>query len=75
MIWKAKKPADPELVIKTRFAIFPKRIGDYKVWLQKYYITYDWVGGGIYGWYSPTLYVTKEEAELHVNFKQELVVK
>ena len=75
MIWEAKKLLDKELIIKTRFAFFPKRIDGYKVWLQKYYVTYVWAGSGLYGWYSPTFYITKEEAELHVNFKKELKVK
>jgi len=75
MVWEVKKPADKDFVIKTRFALFPKRIGDYKIWLQKYYVTWDWVGGGLYGWLEPHLYINKEDAELHVKIKQEIKVR
>ena len=75
MIFQCKSKEAKDFKIKTCFAIFPKRIDDKIVWLQRYYKTWDWAGGGLYGWYSPTLYITKEEAEIHVNFKKELKVK
>ena len=80
MIWKIKKPVDPELVIKTRFAIFPKRIGDYKVWLQKYYIkksgkTTNWAfiaNRTRYKFSSigKTVFLTKEDCLAAINTKK-----
>ena len=75
MVFRCKPKETKDFKIKTCFAIFPKRIDDKIVWLQRYYKTWDWVGGGLYGWYAPTFYITKEEAELHVKFKQEIQVK
>ena len=75
MVWEIKKPVDKELVVKTCFALFPKIIGDYKVWLQRYYKTWDWLYAGIWSDYTPRYFITKQEAEYHVKFKQELKVK
>ena len=74
MIWE-RRIKDKETTIKTCFALFPKTVGDYKVWLQRYYKTWDWVYYGPYSCYEPNYYLTKKEAELHVKFKQELKVK
>jgi hypothetical protein len=73
MVW-LRRTVDKEKIVKTCFAIFPKTIGDYKVWLQRYYKTWDWIYRGVYSGYEPVCYLTKEEAEIHVKFKQELKV-
>ena len=50
MMWKIKCK---ESIIKTKFAFFPKRIGDYKIWLHKYYETYDFYHDAVYSGYIP----------------------
>lgn len=45
MIWSVKvepKPVEGDLKIEHRFAWWPKRINDKKVWLEKYSILYEW---------------------------------
>lgn len=64
MKWAIK---DKETIIKTKFAIFPKRIGDYMIWLEEYYETYDYVS-----WedcYVPHWFINKEDAVVYVNSK------
>lgn len=67
MIWEIK---DKEHTIKTCFAFFPKRIGDYRVWLQKYYKTWDFVVNSIYSGYIPHLFTYKENAEEYIRKKK-----
>ena len=66
MIWEIK---DKEHTIKTCFALFPKRIGDYRIWLQRYYKTWDFLGNSIYSRYEPHLFIYKENAEEYVRKK------
>lgn len=66
MIWVIK---DKEKTIKTCFALFPKRIGDYRLWLHKYYKTWDYMGNNIYSSYVPHWFVYKEAAEEYVKKK------
>ena len=66
MIWVVK---NKEYEIKTCFALFPKRIGDYRVWLHKYYKTWDFYSHGVYSCYTPHLFVFKENAEEYVRKK------
>ena len=65
-----------EYVIKTRFALFPKRIGDYTIWLQRYYINYDAVQRLSNVEYVKHLYIYKWDVEQQVKLKQmtELVI-
>jgi hypothetical protein len=69
MIWPTK---DKETIIKTCFALFPKKIGDYWVWLSHYYKTWDcmWRGGWLY--YTPIWFIEKEDAEAYVRAKQNM---
>jgi hypothetical protein len=62
MIWE-RRIKDKETTVKTCFALFPKTVGEYKVWLQRYYKTWDWVYYGLYSCYEPNYYLTKEAAE------------
>ena len=66
MIWLIK---DKETVVKTCFAIFPKRIGDYRVWLSPYYKTWDYLYDGIYSGYVPHWFVHKETALKYIDDK------
>lgn len=66
MIWTIR---DKEKTIKTCFALFPKRIGDFRLWLHKYYKTWDWVGNSIYSSYVPHWFVHKSAAEEYVRKK------
>ena len=66
MIWVVK---NKEYKIKTCFAFFPKRIGDYRVWLQKYYKAWDFHVANIYSGYTPHLFVFKKDAEEYVRKK------
>lgn len=68
MKWLIK---DKETVVKTCFALFPKRIGDYYVWLSRYYKTWDCCRhGGLYGnAYFPHWFVNKEDALNYVKKK------
>lgn len=70
MKWLIK---DKETVVKTCFALFPKRIGDYCVWLSRYYKTWDCCRhGGLYGnEYFPHWFVHKEAALKYVKQKLE----
>ena len=63
MIWAIK---DKDKQIKTCFALFPKRIGDFRLWLHKYYKTWDYVGNSIYSCYVPHLFIDRQAAEEHV---------
>ena len=66
MMWQIK---DKEYIVKTRFAIFPKRIGEYWVWLQNYYVNYDWVNNGQGGCYIPHYYTSKKVCEYNIKQK------
>lgn len=66
MIWEIK---DKEHTIKTCFALFPKKIGDYRIWLQRYYKTWDLMGNSIYASYVPHWFILKEDAEEYVRKK------
>jgi hypothetical protein len=66
VIWEIK---DKEHTIKTCFAFFPKRIGDYRIWLQRYYKTWDFLGNSIYSSYVPHWFIYKENAEEYVRKK------
>lgn len=66
MKWLIK---DKETVVKTCFAIFPKRIGDYRIWLSRYYKTWDYSHQGYYSGYIPHWFVYKEDAIRYVNAK------
>lgn len=66
MIWTIR---DKEKTIKTCFALFPKRIGDFRLWLHKYYKTWDFVGNSIYSGYAPHWFIYKEAAEEYVRKK------
>lgn len=66
MKWLIK---DKETIVKTCFAIFPKRIGDYRVWLSRYYKTWDYHSQGIYSGYVSHWFVYKDEALKYVEDK------
>ena len=66
MIWTIK---NKEKQIKTCYALFPKRIGAYRLWLHKYYKTWDFVGNSIYSGYVPHWFVYKEATEEYVRKK------
>lgn len=68
MIWRIR---DKEEKVKTCFALFPKKIGDYRLWLSRYYKTWDCVrGGGLYGnQYIAHWFIYKEDAEAYVRAK------
>ena len=48
MRWRAKQFGDFKLV--SRFALLPKKIGQDVVWLEKYWVIYEWVS---YGYWYP----------------------
>ena len=68
MIWEI---TSKEQKIKTCFALFPKKIGDYRIWLSRYYKTWDLIrGGGLYGnSYVPHWFIFKENAINYVKSK------
>lgn len=66
MIWTVK---DKEKTIKTCFALFPKRIEKNRLWLHKYYKTWDYIGNNIYSSYVPRLFVDKHAVEEYVRKK------
>ena len=66
MMWRIK---DKETIIKTKFAIFPKRIGDYMIWLEEYYETYDYVSWEGCCGYVPHWFINKADAVVYVNSK------
>jgi hypothetical protein len=67
MVWKR---VDRETLVKTCFAIFPKKIGPYIVWFEKYYKTWDYFYDGLYTCYVPHYFMSKEKALKHVEDKQ-----
>lgn len=69
MVWQIK---DKEEVIKTCFALFPKKIGDYRVWLSRYYKTWDYYSQGVYSGYVPHWFIDKEDVEIYVRAKQNM---
>lgn len=66
MKWLIK---DKETVVKTCFAILPKRIGYFRIWLQRYYKTYDWNNDPFYCGYIPHLFIDKEDAIKYIDSK------
>lgn len=66
MMWTIK---DKETIIKTKFAVLPKRIGNYRIWLQRYYETYDYMYSHVYSCYVPHWFINKEDAVIYVNSK------
>ena len=60
---------DKEYVVKTCFAILPKRIGSYMIWFSRYYKTYDFVHQGVYSCYVPHWFVNKEDAIEYIKNK------
>ena len=66
MMWTIK---DKETIIKRKFAVLPKRIGDYRIWLQSYYETYDYMYSNAYSCYVPHWFINKEDAVRYVNSK------
>ena len=67
MKWMIK---NKETIIKLKFALLPKRIGDYRIWLHKYYETYGFYHDAIYNGYIPHWFLTKEDAEEYVASKR-----
>ena len=59
MIWYVP-PKDQK--VKRRFALLPKKIGDYRVWLGYYYETFDFTMLG----YSSRFFLHKEDAQKHI---------
>lgn len=72
MIWFVK---DKETIIKTCFAIFPKRIGGYRLWLHRYWKTWDYIYDGIFSGYVSHYFAFKEDAEKYVNGKMKTRLK
>lgn len=68
MIWPVR---DKEQTLVTCFAIFPKRIGRWWVWLSKYYKTWDYVYNDIYSCYVPHWFVDKEDAIKYIQAKEQ----
>ena len=69
MLWKAIE-ANKEAQIKTCFALFPKKIGQYVIWLQRYYKTWDWAYMDVYSGYFPRYFISKEAAIAYVRKKK-----
>lgn len=67
MKWKIK---DKDYVVETKFAILPKRIGNYLIWFEHYYKTYDYIYQAEYSGFEPTLWIYKEDAEYYVKMKR-----
>lgn len=59
-----------EYIIKTRFALLPKRIGDYIIWLQPYYINYDAIPRLSNVDHIKHFYIYKKDVEQQVKLKQ-----
>ena len=66
MTWEIK---GKEQLIKTCFAFLPKKIGRYRVWLSKYYKTWDYSYQDIYTCYIPHYFINKETAVKYVKRK------
>lgn len=67
MIWQVK---DKEVIIKKCFALLPKRIGDYRIWLSNYYKTWDYYQQGPYEGYVEHCFVHKKDAVKYVEEKR-----
>ena len=67
MMWKI---TDKEYVMKSRFAFFPKKIGECYVWLQRYFINYDWVNNGVGSCYVPHYFIYKDNCEEYIKTKK-----
>lgn len=63
MKWLLK---DKEEKIFKRFALFPKRVQKYRIWLEHYYVVYDYVYDGIYSEYQPNYFVNYRGAVHHI---------
>lgn len=57
MIWEIK---DKQFLMKTRFAFLPKKIGNYRIWFQRYYVNYDYVVTGLGGDLVKHYFIDKE---------------
>ena len=67
MLWRIKCK---ESIIKTKFAFFPKRIGNYRICLHKYYETYDFYHDAVYSGYIPHWFMNKDDAVEYVEKKK-----
>ena len=67
MIWKITK--DLEETYKKCFALFPREIDGYVVWLSPYYKTWDYTNI-TYG-YIPKLFIHEEEVTEYIAKKKE----
>ena len=59
-----------EFTYKKCFALFPKRIGDYRVWLSFYYKTWNYSYQGIYSAYIPHLFIYEKDIIEHIEKKK-----
>jgi hypothetical protein len=66
MKWVIK---EKESLVKTKFALLPKRIGDYRIWLHKYYETYDFYHDAVYSGYIPHWFINEDDAMSYVESK------
>lgn len=67
MKWLIK---NKESIIKKKFALFPKRIGQYRLWLHHYYETHDYIYQGAYSGYIPHWFISKYDAIEYVKSKK-----
>lgn len=67
MLWRIK---NKEFIIKKCFALFPKRIGDYRIWLSCYYKTWDYYQQGPYAGYIAHWFINEENAIKYVKEKR-----
>lgn len=63
MVWKI---VPKEEKVKLRFALFPKKIQGYYVWLQRYAVVYDYLYSGIYSAVTPNYFLNKQDAESYL---------
>ena len=56
-----------EYVYKKRFALFPRKIGNYFVWLSPYYKTWDLHWCGVW---EPILFVSEEKVIDYIRKKK-----
>ena len=60
-----------EFIYKKCFALFPKRIGDYRVWLTYYYKTWDCICHGHYSTYIPHFFVYEKDIIKYIEKKKQ----
>ena len=68
MIWQLEYK---EQTMKKKFAWLPKRIGDYRIWLQKYYLTYDYISDAQGGAFVPVYFIHAEQCKQYIASKEE----